>query len=476
VTSRALPKEALCAANVRIPGPRGWRLWRALRDMRHDRLDLVMRMMHEYGDVVLFRVGPRRLVLTTHPAAVRHVLVEAEFKYRKGLGLSDARALLGDGLLTSERQLWASRRAALHGSFGAAALDTMAPAIVESASRIASAWDRAGEDQVDVGRDMLRLALEAFAIGLLKVDRRDLRELRGRPDGRDEGDSLLEAFATVETWAMAQSVALLRTPAWMPHPGHLKARRAIATLEAFAYRQLAAARRACPSTELPAVLLALADQGPATGSPESSTASANRAARDEFITLLLAGHETVAASLAWTWLSLSTHPEVEKRVHHELDKVLGGRMPTMADVGRLTYTRSVIEETLRLHPPVWLIPRKAIVDDRVCGYEIPAGTDLLISVYGLHRHPRYWTEADSFNPDRFRTDAGVGRLAGLYIPFGVGPRTCLGSRLAIGEVLLALAVLASRYRVRWARAEPLPPDPSLTLRFPNHVGASVVRR
>ena len=422
--------------------------------MRRDRIALVTRAMREHGDIVHFRLGPRRLVLAAHPDAIRRVLVDNERNYRKGLGLADARPLLGDGLLTSEGARWAARRRAIQPAFHGTRLDGFAACVVNAAQATAATWSAAGTSPIDLGRDMLRLALTAFAGGVLGVDVSDRR------------DALIDAFAEVEAWAMARSVALFPVPAAVPTRANRRLRRALRVLEAFIASVLDAARStsAAPG-DLAEIVLALdAREGPAA-----------HAARDELLTLVLAGHETTGAALAWTWFCLARHPEVEERVHQELDAVLDGRDATLADLPQLTYTRAVVDETLRLYPPVWLVPRKAIADDEICGESIAAGTDVLLSIYSLHRHGRFWDDADRFDPDRFRPEVAARRPAGVHIPFGLGPRACLGSRLAMTEVLLVIAILGRRFRLRCPLADARP-DPSLTLRFPASMRTQVLSR
>ncbi len=189
--------------------------------------------------------------------------------------------------------------------------------------------------------------------------------------------------------------------------------------------------------------------------------------RDEMMTLLLAGHETTAATLTWTWYLLSLHPEVERRLHAEVDNVLAGRRPTAADLPRLVYTKMVVSEVLRLYPPVWLLPRKAINADRLGRHVIPANSDALVCVYTIHRHPQFWEDAERFDPDRFGPDKSAERVAHSYLPFGAGPRTCLGSRFGLMEVMLVVAVIAQRFSLKLAPGEKVEPEASLTL-HPRH--------
>jgi cytochrome P450 len=446
-----MPRAATAAA--RRAGPRGWRLVRDLLDMRRDRIALVTRATREYGDIVHFRAGPRRLVLVAHPDAIRRVLVDNDRNYTKGLGLVDARPLLGDGLLTSEGERWAVRRRAVQPALHAGHLDAFASAVRDATYAIAAGWSASAPGRpIDLGHDMLRLALTAFARGVLGVDVSDRR------------DELIEAFATVERWAMARSVAVVAMPLSFPTPANRRLRRALGTLETF--------------------MAAVLDDTGATGadghladivaSLRAAEGRETTAVRDELLTLLLAGHETTGAALAWTWYCLSRYREVERRVHDELTAVLNGRDPTLADLPRLVYTRAVVDETLRLYPPVWLVPRRAIGDDEIDGEPVHAGADVLLCIHSLHRHRAFWDDPDHFDPDRFLPEMTAQRPSGIHIPFGLGRRACIGGRLATSEIMLVVAIVAQRFRVRCSGdARPVP---SLTLRFPGGVPVELIER
>ena len=448
-TSALLPEAALVRPPARYAGPRGWRVVRDVLQMRRDRIGLVTRAAREYGDVVHFRLGPRHLVLVSDPDGIRRVLVDNEGNYRKGLGLADARPMLGDGLLTSEGERWAARRRTMQPIFHAAHLERFGDAVIEAARETAASWSAAGPQPIDLGRDMRRLTLSAFAGGVLGVDVGARR------------DALIDAFGAVEAWAMARSVALMPAPAWMPGAANRRVRRALRELDVFVEAVLDAVRSRRGGGPFDGVITALDREGGA-------------AARDELMTLLLAGHETTGAALAWIWSCLGRHPEVETRVHRELDEVLGDRRVSLADLPRLPYTRAVVDETLRLYPPVWLVPRQALGADTICGDAVGHGADVLLCAYTLHRNARYWPEPDRFDPDRFARAADV-RPAGVYLPFGAGPRACAGSRFAIVEAMLVVAELGRTFRLR-GPFEQVVPEPSLTLRFPEGVAVHAGRR
>lgn len=436
---RVAPEQVATAGDA--PGPHGWRLLRDLLAMRSNRIALVTRAMREHGDLVQFAIGPRRLLLAAHPDAMRRVLIDNAQNYRKGLGLSDARPLLGTGLLTSEGEQWAARRTALQGALQGEDLDVFASAVVEAARRTAAAWDASGAGGIDLGRDMLRLSLRAFTRGILRLDL-----------GTEE-DEVLDDFDAVGAWALRRSVSVIRTPLAFPSRANLTVKKAIARLEKLSSRILEAPRGPESTSGLLATIRAL-DHGDTTHS----------AGRDELLTLLLAGHETTGAALAWTWFCLAGNPDADGRCREELETVLGDRAPRPADVPRLPFTRAVFDEACRLYPPVWLIPRKALGADRISGHHVAPGADVLLVVYSLHRHPACWEMPERFDPDRFLTSRVRG---GTYLPFGAGPRACLGSRLATLEGVLALAVLARRFHVSCEPIAAPSLNPELTLHFPH---------
>lgn len=405
------------------PGPRGWRLLANLLEIRRDRLLFVERAVREHGDAVAFPMGGKRLFLFAHPEHFRRVLVENPEGYRKGVGLAEARCFLGDGLLTSEGEVADRERHRLLPAFRRERVEAGGGAIAAAAQEMLGRWDRLeeGERTLDVSREMVLLTLEALGRTLFASDL--------RPVARQLADDL----DLVGRWAIRRMTALVPLPLWLPTRGNRRARRARARLDAVAERLLRE-RRERGGLDAEDVLAQLLKPG----------GEGERQVRDEVVTLLLAGHETAAATLTWAWHLLALHPEAEARLHQELAEVLGGRPPTVDDLPRLAWTQAVVDEVLRLYPPVWMIPRRAVADDVVHGWAVPAGSDVLLSVCSLHRHPELWTRPESFAPDRFE---GARMAPFGFLPFGAGPRACLGGRFAVTEVCLVLAAVAQRYRL-----------------------------
>ena len=426
------------------PGPRGRRLLGSLLDVRRDPLRFVLRITREHGDVVYFRMGRRHLFLLNHPDHFRHVLHDNPDNYRKGLGLSHARSLFGDGLLTSDGELWATQRHRLQQAFGRDRLEGYAESMVDASEAMLERWASEEPGSLDIPAEMARLTLDILERTLLRLD-------LGRV-----ADQLVTRFDIVTRWAMRRMVAPIEIPPGFPTPSNLRARRALRTLDALVFEWIAARRG--QGGEIGDVLDLLLAATPPIGEQQI---------RDEMMTLLVAGHETGAAALAWTWYLLARHPEARRRLQGELQVVLGGRRPTLADMRRLPVTRMVIEESLRLYPPVWMLPRRAVDRDEIGGYDVPAGSEVLLSVYSMHRHRSFWQAPEDFRPERFAPGHGASRLSHSYLPFGSGPRACLGRFFGMLELQLVVATMAQRVVLRPLSDDPVEAEPLLTLR-PRH--------
>ena len=424
----------------RVPGPRGRRLLGSLLEVRRDRLSFVTHATKEYGDLVCFRMGPKRLYLLNHPDYARHVLCDNVTNYRKGLGLLEAKPLLGDGLLTSDGELWASQRRLLQAAFHNKRMDEFSASMVDAAHTTLARWEN--KEAVDVAHEMVGLTINILGSTLFRIDLTEAVE------------NISRDLRLLTRWAMSRMTSIWKLPLHVPTPKNRQAREALRRLESLVQGMMRQHEHAGDESLL--ALLAAAQD-----SPDS------KRMRDEVMTLLLAGHETTAATLTWVWYLLAQHPEVERRLHAEVDQVLGGRRATLSDVPRLVYTKMIVSETLRLYPPVWLLPRRTIEPDRLDRHDIPANSDVLVCVYTIHRHPQFWDEPERFDPERFAPEKGAERDTGAYLPFGAGPRTCLGSRFGLMEVMLTVATIAQQFSLRLAGERKVEPEASLTL-HPRH--------
>lgn len=428
------------------PGPGQFIPPADLQALRHNPLDALLAVANRYGGVLKYPVGFWNVFLVSHPDAVQHVLKDRQRAYSKATFQYNLLAMLaGRGLLSSDGAFWLRQRRLMQPAFHRERLATMADAMAESAAALAGRWVRLDGTALDVEAEMLHLTLTVVGRALFNVD------LHNRAD----------AFAQAALRALEHVLARGRQPfglpAWVPTPGNRRFAAAQRTLDAAVY-QIIARHRAAPdrSGDLLALLLAASDDATGEGMSDQQL-------RDEIITLLIAGHETVASALTWTWYLLSQDPHAEQTLHDELATVLGGRTPTAADLARLPYTRMVFDEALRLYPP-WLITRRALENDVVGGYLIPAGALVAISPYVTHRHPAFWDAPEAFRPERFAPEATANRHRYAYVPFGGGPHLCIGNTFAQMEACLVLATVAQQVRLRLVPGHPVVPEPTITVR------------
>ena len=433
---------------VRVPpGPSRAAAVPMLITMGRDRLGMMTTAAARYGDAARLPVGPKELYFFNHPEHARHVLADNAANYHKGIGLTHARRALGDGLLTSEGDVWRKQRRVIQPAFQSRRIAEQAGVVADEAAKLtARLRSRIGRGPVDVQQAMTGLTLGVLGRTLLDTDLSRFPAI-----GRD--------FAAVQDQAMFELASLNAVPPWVPLPRQLAFRRARRRLETVVDSLVA--ERAGDSGDRPDVLSRLI----VSARQESDPAVGDRRLRDEIITLLLTGHETTASTLSWTLHLIDRHPEVRERLRQEAFAVLGDRPPTFEDLGKLRYTAMVIDEVVRLYPPVWILPRKALAADRIGGYDVPAGADVLICPFTLHRNPAFWEHADRFDPDRFDPALPVSRPRYAYIPFGAGPRFCVGNHLGLMEAVFVLATLVRELRLTHVAADRVVPEPMLSLRI-----------
>lgn len=411
-----------------------------------DRLGL-MEAAAAYGDATRIPLGPKTLYVFNDPASAKHVLADNAANYHKGIGLVQARRALGNGLLTSEDELWRTQRKVIQPAFQAKRIAAQAGIVADEAARlVARLRQQAGAGPVDVLAEMTGLTLGVLGAGLLAADL-----------GRFE--SIGDSFEAVQDQAMADMVTLGAVPLWLPLPGHLRFRSSRRYLTKVVDR-LVADRRAQPAGTGDDVLSRLVAS--VAGRPDRT--AVRRQVRDELVTLLLAGYETTASTLGWTFHLLGAHPDVAERVRAEAGHVLGERLPEYDDLRRLPYTTMVVQEVMRLYPPVWILPRVAQGPDTVGGYPVPAGADVLICPYTMHRHPGLWQDPLRFDPGRFDPERAADRPRYAYIPFGGGPRFCIGSNLGMMEAIFVIAMVVRELRLAPVPGHRAVPEPMLSLR------------
>lgn len=435
------------------PGPPGDPLVGHLRPFRRDVLALLLSAARDHGDVVRFRIGPHVVHLVNHPDHVTHVLQSHARQYDKATRSTAAlRLVAGTSLLTTNGAAWEARRRIVQPAFHRQRVGALAGVMTEVVAARVASW-RAG-DSIDVASEMMRVAFAVAGRALLGAD----------VDAAARG---LEPDVTrVIAHAFTRWSQLLPVPASLPTPANRAFARALARIDRVVADIVRTARD--PAGQRPPLLATLLDAvHPDTGAPFSDAQL-----RDEVITMLLAGHETTASALSWTFALLATHPEVAGEVGAEIEAVLGGRTPTLDDVSSLRVTSQVVHEALRLYPPIWAIERRAVVADTIAGYPIPAGSSVIVSPYVLHRHPTYWRDPEHFDPSRF-TGA---KLPDAYLPFGAGPRYCIGAEFALLEARLVVAMVVQRWRLTLAPGHVIAPLPGLTLRLRHGLRMTVTPR
>ena len=376
-----------------------------------------------------------RMLVVSDPDGVRRVLLDNVANYPKS-DMEDRffSAMFGQGLLSAEPATWRTHRRVMAPSFDPRSVASYAPAMAQTTEAFAAHWDAlANNPDIDIADEMKALALQIICKTMFSSDSEELVGLTGDALGFTQAAlnfGLFDVLPIIGPMRMKAKEALIH--------GEFSA------MDAAIYRMIAAREKnlASAPNDLLTRLIAAKD-------PEGGAGLNASEVRDEVITIFMAGHETTAVTMTWVWYLLSQHPAQEARLHAELDDVLGGRAPTAEDLPNLPYTRMVIEEAMRIYPPApGVSARVARADDEICGVKVRAGTRVLIAPWVLHRHHRLWDNPMRFDPERFSAERSAGRPRFAYLPFGGGPRVCIGAMLAMTEATLILAGLAQRYRLR----------------------------
>jgi cytochrome P450 len=434
------------------PVPSGSPVIGNIREFQQDRLGFLLRLRQEYGDIVRFRLFKSDIYLLSRPDMIKQVLVDHHKRYYKGRAYQRIRFALGNGLLTSEGDYWLRQRRLVQPAFHRKNLEALPPVMTGAAQEMLIAWQKAASTgkPVDINAEMMRLALTIVSRALFKAD---------------VGDRAVEVADSLDI-LMEQSQRRIQNPFLLPPILPTRDdrifRQAVKTLDDIVYGIIEHRRQAAQEEEndLLSILIAAIDA-------DTGERMTDQQLRDEVITLFLAGHETTANALTWTWYLLSKFPHIERKLYQELHQVLEGRLPTLADLRHLSYTRMVIDESIRLYPPAWLISRTARQDDQVDGITIPAGSIAFLSPYVTHRHPDLWGNPEGFDPERFSEERSAERPDFAYFPFGGGPRLCIGNNFALMEAQLVLATMVQHFRVELVPGYPIELQPSITLR-PRH--------
>ena len=430
----------------RPPGPKGQLVVGMALKLRSDPLNLLRALATEYGDVVLFHVLMRERVLLNHPDLVEQVLVIQQDKFHKSeLTRRITERMLGKGLLTSEGEFWRRQRRLAQPAFHRGRVNEYGATMREIAQTHISGW-RDG-DVRDLAREMTALTLDNAVRTLFST------ALPG------EAQQVGRAMTFLMRYSLARQRSPIRFPESWPTPKNRRANRELAFMDSLVYRMIEERRSEKVShrrEDLLSLLMAATD--------DDGSHMTQKQLHDEAMTLFIAGHETTAQMLGWAWYALGENPQAEARLHEELDGVLGGRPPEVADFVRLPYLQAVMSEILRLYPPAYIMAREVIAPCQIGGYEFLPGTTLLFSQWVAHRDPRYFDDPDAFRPERW-IGGLAGRLpAGAYYPFGDGPRRCIGQGFALLEAAIVIGTLAQRFRFRLVSGHPVEAEPLVTLR------------
>ena len=419
-----------------------------LREVPHE---FLAQLVEEHGHAVRYGVGPFAFSLFTHPDAVQHILVTQQRRYDKRTFqyrlLSD---ITGRGLLTTDGDLWLRRRRLQQPSFHRDRIVEFTPVFTHFAEQLAQRWRISAErgDPVDVAAEMMHVTLQSV-----------VKTLFGIEIG-DRADSLARAALTVLHHIMFRARTLGSVPRWLPIRLNREARTALDLLDE-AIRGTIARRRNNASRQFPGTPDLLARLMSASD-PDTGTSLTDDELRDEMITMLIAGHETVASALTWTWYLLACNPETDAKLAEEVARTVGTRMPTSEDLPRLSYTAAVFQEAMRLYPPAWIITRRAREADTVMGYRVPRGSTVVLSPFVTQRHPDFWADPERFDPERF-SGGNSPRHRYAHFPFGGGPHLCIGNHFAMVEATLIMATIARDYRLTLADSSAVAVDPGVTL-------------
>lgn len=408
------------------------------------------------GGIVPLKIGLRRAHLVSAPKLIRHVLLDNFANYDKHTPAFEAvRVVLGNGMLTSAGAFWKRQRRIAQPAFHGESVKRFAPILSRMAGECAEDWSnatRAGRT-VDACEDMMKVTLRGVAETLFGDDM------------AESASEINRVFPTILSYLAARVSSPVRPPLWMPSANNNRLRPALASLNGIVEKLIATKRqRICRGEredaahqDLLTILMLARDE-------ETGETMSDAQLRDEVMTLLIAGHETTANALSWLWVLLDRHPEEQERLRRELFATTGGRVPTIEELPRLTRLKAVIQETLRLYPPVWMFDRRALAPDTLGSVTIRKGDLVIFCPYAIHRLPDLWSDGELFRPERFEPGREEQKNKFAYLPFGAGPRICLGASFAMIEAQIIMGTLLSRFRGRLATPDDVRPEPRVTLR------------
>lgn len=430
-----------------IPGPRGLPVVGVGNRLLSDPLEFMVRLQRHYGDLVKLSLGKHTMYLAIHPDMIKRITQENWKNYIKRY--PTITEILGQGLVTSNGEHWLRQRRLMQPAFHHQRIARMAEIMVEEAERMLARWEgyaRSGKP-FEVQEELMLLTQQIIVRTMFSSSLNDA-----------EAHTIGKAFNDTLNWVAGQQFRWWQPPRSWPTPGNLAYRRNLALLERTVYRLIEERRqRQGEHDDLLEMLVTARDA-------ETGAQMSSQQIRDEVMTIFLAGHETTAGTLSWIIHLLTHHGDAERKLRAEYANVLGGRNPTPDDLPKLRYSRMVIDETLRLYPPTWILSRVLVGPDTLGDYELPAGATVALSPYVTHRHPAFWPNAESFDPERFRSEESERRHKFAYVPFLAGPRQCIGNNFALMEMQMVLPMILQRFHVSAVPGYPVRPMPKATLR------------
>jgi cytochrome P450 len=441
------------------PGPRGYPIVGVLPQLRSDPIRVFLDAADRYGDIAHLKAGPYHGFLLSDPADIKHVLQDNARNYHKSPLYDRLRDSLGNGLLTSEDSFWLRQRRLAQPAFHRQRLAAMADAMVACTEQMLERWEHTASAGtiIDVVEEMMGLTQAIIVRTMFSTDLGLTAEIVNR------------------TWPIinrriGETFWSTKLETRLPLPANRRFWRALRELETVVY-QIIADRRQTRRDEPDLLSMFLSARDDETGGGMT-----DGQLRDEVMTMLLAGHETTSLALSWTYYLLSQHPEIHQGITDEVDRVIGDGPPAFAHVDRLARTRQTLEEALRLYPPAWGFSRLALGDDEIGGYRIPTGSIVFLIPFVVHRRPKLWPDPERFDPGRFAPERESARPRFAYIPFGGGPRGCIGNQFAMLEAQLIVAAIAQRFRIELLPEQCIRPEPLITLRPKPGILARVRKR
>ena len=434
------------AVSRRPPGPPPRFLIGNLPLFNSDPLAIYTRWAREFGDIFYYRAAWMDVYFLNHPSLIEQVLVSQSQNFAKDKVIQNSRWFLGEGLLTNEGSGWLRQRRLCQPAFHRERMASYGNTMTAFTEEMLASWQD-GETR-DIHQEMMQLTMRIVAKVLFGVE------------VRADTERVAAALNVLMRHTSGGRMILPPIMRHVPVPAMIRVKRAVRELNDIVNRIILERRASGQDTgDLLSMLMAARD--------EDGSGMTDRQLRDEILTFLLAGHETTAVSLSWTWYLLSQHPQVEHKLHEELQQVLRGRAPQLEDLPRLPYTDKVVKESMRLYPPAWSLARTVAKEVELGGYRLPAGANVVMSPWILHRDPRFFEQPEHFDPDRWTADTAQRLPRFAYFPFGGGPRLCIGASFAVMEANLLLAAIAQRFQLRLVPGHPVAALPSITLR-PRH--------